>query len=142
MSFSTVVFSKRDTARIPAGYHKKGYPQIRISINRASTLSSLGYHGQAIRHRQCTVHKRRTALRTTCQNRPMLACAWGEARSTGKAYRGGLDTGVRGLDLEKQSMTHLGTHGDSNRWSGRKGCVFSIVLPCSCSRLRDPFLLI
>ncbi|KAG2008923.1 WD40 repeat-containing protein [Coprinopsis cinerea AmutBmut pab1-1] len=44
---------------------------------------------------------------------PVLACAWGEGGSTGKAYSGGLDTGVRELDLEKESMTHLGTHGDS-----------------------------
>ncbi|KAG2008939.1 spindle assembly checkpoint protein SLDB [Coprinopsis cinerea AmutBmut pab1-1] len=43
---------------------------------------------------------------------PVLACAWGEGGSTGKAYSGGLDTGVRELDLEKESMTHLGTHGD------------------------------
>ncbi|TFK18219.1 WD40 repeat-like protein [Coprinopsis marcescibilis] len=43
----------------------------------------------------------------------VLACAWGEGPSAGKAYSGGLDTGVRELDLEKEQIAHLGTHDDS-----------------------------
>ncbi|KAF5335484.1 hypothetical protein D9611_012198 [Ephemerocybe angulata] len=41
----------------------------------------------------------------------VLACAF---NGTGdKAYSGGLDTGVRELDLAGERMTHLGTHADS-----------------------------
>ncbi|KAG2008948.1 hypothetical protein CC2G_014326 [Coprinopsis cinerea AmutBmut pab1-1] len=63
-------------------------------------------NNQAKRHRRRTLHKRRTTLRTARQTR-------GEEGSTGKEYSRGLNTGVPELDLEKESITHLGTHGDS-----------------------------
>ena len=43
----------------------------------------------------------------------VLCCAWGEAGSAGKGYSGGLDTGVRELDLNTEKITHLGKHDDS-----------------------------
>ncbi|KAJ2922987.1 hypothetical protein H1R20_g14117, partial [Candolleomyces eurysporus] len=42
---------------------------------------------------------------------PVLACTFNEDGSRG--YTGGLDTGVRELDLNTERITHLGTHSDS-----------------------------